>query len=226
MEFLLDTANLEWIRRCCDAFPITGITSNPSILKAEGKLDLFAHFRKIRALIGLERTLHIQVLAEDCEGILADAATILQQVDERVYIKVPTTEEGLKAMKALKEKGVGVTATAIYSKIQGFLAIAAGADFIAPYFNRMENLDVDAREVIAAFAEMIGRTGANTKILAASFKNMAQVNDALLAGAQTVTVQPALLCDALKSAAVEKAVRDFAADWKAVYGEDTLQNMA
>ena len=169
MEFLFDSANLEAIQTYSACFPITGVTSNPSILKAEGKIDLFEHMRKIRQIIGPDKTLHMQVIAEDCEGMLKEAHAILKNVDDAVYIKIPTTEEGLKAMRALKAEGVHVTATAIYSKIQGFMAIACGADFIAPYYNRMENLDIDSCDTIAAFRQMIDEDDSNTKILAASF---------------------------------------------------------
>lgn len=222
MEFLFDSANLEAIEKYMAVYPITGVTSNPSILKLEGKLDVFAHMRKIRGLIGPDRTLHIQVLSENSEGMLAEAHAILERVDRAVFIKVPATEEGLKTMRALKAEGAGVTATAIYSKIQGFMAIAAGADFIAPYYNRMENLDVDSCGTIAAFRRMIDENGASTKILAASFKNMAQVCNALMAGAHTVTVQPGLLHDAFSMAAVKKAVDDFHADWVKGQGDVSL----
>ena len=120
MEILFDTANLESIRKYSQIYPFTGVTSNPSILKAEGKIDFFAHMREIRSIIGMERTLHIQTIAEDLDGILRDADAILKNVDSRVYIKIPTTEAGLQAIMKLKSQGVGVTATAIYSKIQGF----------------------------------------------------------------------------------------------------------
>ncbi|PVU81375.1 hypothetical protein DDP54_15885 (plasmid) [Cellulomonas sp. WB94] len=124
----------------------------------------------------------------------------MEKVDDAVYIKVPTTEEGLAAMQVLKRQGVGVTAAAVYTKVQGFMAITVGADFIAPYVNRIANLDVDPHELISAIADMISRTGASTKIVAASCKNIAQVNDALLAGAHTVTVRPDLLHEAFGAA--------------------------
>lgn len=225
MEFLFDTANLEAIKTYSECYPITGVTSNPSILKAEGKIDFFVHMRKIRELIGMERSLHIQVVAEDCDGILRDAQSVLRNVDEQVYIKIPVTEEGLKAMRILKAQGKGVTATAIYTKIQGFLAIAAGADFIAPYYNRMENLDVDSSGTIAAFRRMIDENGGKTKILAASFKNIAQVNSAFLAGAHTATLAPALLREAMGGAAIKKAVADFTADWTAIHGCVTIAEL-
>ena len=222
MEFLFDTVSLKDIQQYGKCFPYTGVTSNPSIIKAEGKIDFFTHFREIRQIIGNERSLHIQVLASSCDDILKEADIILSNVDKNVFIKIPTTEAGLEAMQILKKQGVGITATAIYSKIQGFMAINAGADFIAPYYNRIENLDINPVEVITAFAKMIHAGSSATKILAASFKNITQVNNALVAGAQAVTLQPGLLHDVFGMAAVQKAVDDFAADWKFVYGEQSI----
>lgn len=226
MELLFDTANLEDIRKYSQHYPITGVTSNPSILKQEGKIDFFERLRAIRRMIGKEKSLHVQVISEDAEGMLAEAETILREVDDQVYIKIPTTEEGLKAMMRLKAQGVKVTATAIYTKIQGFAAIMAGADFIAPYCNRMENLDVDFEETIAAFRQMIEENGSSCKILAASFKNIGQVNRAFLAGAQTATVQPALLHAAFDMAAVTKAVEDFKKDWVSVQGDVSIAELS
>lgn len=225
MELLFDTANIEEIKKYNQCYPITGITSNPSILKAEGKIPFFTHLREIRDIIGMEKSLHVQVIAEDAEGMLAEAAAILKYVDDKVFIKIPTTEEGLKAMMTLKKRGVGVTATAIYTKIQGFTAIMAGADFIAPYCNRMENLDVDFEETISAFRDMIDENDSHCKILAASFKNIGQMNKAFLAGAHTATVQPAMLHDTFGMAAVTKAVADFKKDWVSVQGEVSITDL-
>lgn len=225
MEYMFDTANIELIEEGIKIFPITGVTSNPSILKKEGKIDFFNHFRKIREIIGMDKTLHIQVVAEDCEGILKEAKAILENVDDKVCIKIPVNAEGLKAMKILKAQGVSITATAIYTTAQGLLAMEAGADFIAPYFNRMENMSINPREVIKAFADMIEKYNYPTKILAASFKNIGQVNDSFAAGAQTATMAPEILIDALKMPAIQKAVDDFAADWESVFGKVSITDL-
>ena len=197
MEFLFDTANIQEIQKYIAIYPITGVTSNPSIIKKEGKIDFYRHFRQIRAIIGAERSLHIQLTAPDEGTMLREADTVLNKVDDKVFIKVPVNENGLKVMRALKKDRIGVTATAVYSKIQGYLALETGADFIAPYYNRMENLDIDAYDTIACLAEQIRAYGYNTKILAASFKNIAQVNAAFAAGAQTATLSPQLLHEAM-----------------------------
>jgi transaldolase len=222
MEILFDTANLAQIAEMTPLYPISGVTTNPTILKAEGRIDFYEHFRAIREVIGPERTLHVQVLAQDSDGIVADAHRLLDQVDRRVFAKIPTTEQGIRAMRLLKEEGIGVTATAIYSKTQGMLAIAAGADYIAPYFNRMESLDIDTSATIKSLAKFIDRHGASCRIMAASFKNVAQVSAAFEAGAAAVTVPPALLRAALGAPDVTEAVNAFAQDWYDTFGTTEL----
>ena len=94
MEYMLDTANIEMIKMGVEIFPITGITSNPSIIKKEGKIDFFNHFKKIREIIGIEKTLHIQVVAEECEGILKEARPSLKS---RIEVLSQTPRKGRKA---------------------------------------------------------------------------------------------------------------------------------
>lgn len=219
MKYMFDTINIEDIKHYSEFYPITGITSNPSIIKLEGKIDFFNHFKEIRKIIGMDKSLHIQVVSEDYEGIMAEAAAIIKNVDDKVFIKVPVTEQGLKAIRALKAKGIGVTATAIYTKVQGLLAMEAGADFIAPYYNRMENMDIDPKAIITTFAAMIKQYHYSTIILAASFKNMGQVNTAFECGAQTATLKPSLLHASLKMPVIKKAVDDFTSDFETIFGK-------
>ena len=204
MDILFDTANLDDIERLTPIYPVTGVTTNPTILKAEGKVDFYAHFRRIREIIGPDRTLHVQVLAKDAKGMIDDAHKLLDKIDDKVYPKIPTTEAGIAAMRHLKAEGVKVTATAIYSKTQGFLAIATGVDYL---------------EALAGF---IRRFDAPSKIMAASFKNVSQVSHALEAGADAVTLPPKLLRAALSAPGIEAAVDAFISDWKKIYGTTSL----
>lgn len=218
MKYLLDTANLNEIRKNIDIFPIDGITSNPSIVKREGKINFFEHMNSIRSIIGMDKTLHIQVTSMETEGMLQDADTLLNKVDSQVYIKVPVTMDGIKAIKILKSHGIHVTATAIYGKSQAFLALEAGADYLAPYYNRMENIGIDSDGVIASIAEMIDRYQYPAKILAASFKNAGQVERAFESGAQAATVDPSILKNVLEQPQITNAVNVFENDWKSIFG--------
>lgn len=237
MKYLLDTADLNSIRFCCDKFPISGVSTNPSIVKKaidslresgteKGEcFDFFAHMNAIRSIIGPQRALHIQVTSEDTDGMLRDADAIVCHVDDRVCVKIPVTIDGLKAIRALKSQGITVTATAVYGKTQAFLALEAGVDYIAPYYNRMENMGLNADDVIASIANMIDTCQYPTQILAASFKNAGQVERAFLAGAQCATMDPSILLAALRQPCISDAVHTFQADWKAIFGETSVSEL-
>ena len=222
MKYMLDTVDKQEILDCIRTMPICGVTSNPSIIRKYGKIDFFPHFRGIRKILGPDRTLHIQVTAADAEGMLCEADAIRKNVDYGVFIKVPVTEAGLEAIIRMKSDGFPVTATGIYTKTQAFMALEAGAEYLAMYYNRMETLDIDAFDTFASTAQMISRYGYKAQILGASFKNIAQVNRAFEAGAQTVTVAPAVLKEALHLPFINKCVKDFTDDWQAIYGNQSI----
>ena len=162
----------------------------------------------------------MQVVAKDYEGILKDAATIRKKCGDAVYIKIPVTPDGLAAIKTLKAEGYKITATAIYTTFQGLLAIEAEADYLAPYYNRMENLSIDSDAVISQLAQAIERDHSDSKILAASFKNVAQVNRAFADGAQAVTAGPDVFAAAFAMPSIAKAVDDFATDWSDIHSQE------
>lgn len=212
MKILLDTANLEEIRNGMLYYPIGGVTTNPSILKKEDR-PFGELVREIRDLIG-NRELHIQVTADSAAEMLKEADSIYEKLGGGIYIKVPADEEGLLAMKLMKRKGILVTATAVYSTAQAYLAGKAGADYAAPYFNRMQNLGIDSGRVVRDIAQIYARLESKPCILAASFKNVNQVMESVLAGADAVTVSYEILKDMVGNAAIEKAVTDFKRDWR------------
>ncbi len=211
MEFMLDCANLSDLQHGLDYYPVDGITTNPSILKAELPFSYYEHLKAIKALCG-ERTFHVQLGSLTCEEMLREAERIQEAVGKDVYLKVPVTEEGVKAIKSLKKRGDHVTATSIYYPIQGIMAIHSGADYLAPYCNRMSNNEIDFRAAISQLRSLIDRDGYSSRILAASFKNAAQVTQSIEAGAHAVTVQPVLLKAAMHSALVSDAVDAFGKD--------------
>ena len=220
MEFMLDTANLGLIKKYHEITPLVGVTTNPSILTKEGDINLFDHLKQIRKIIGQNASLHVQVVSENFENMMKDAKTILEKVDKDVYIKVPVSEEGLKVIKALKAEGVNVSATTIYTQMQGYLAIAAGADYIIPYYNRMENQNINPDEVLSDLANAILSTNSSCKILAASFKNIGQVNKALEVGTHAVTVGADVFEQTFTMPAINKAISDFTLDWTKHFGSE------
>jgi len=212
MEFMLDTANLAEIKKGIEYYPVDGVTTNPSILKANLPLNYSEHLTKIRSIIG-DRTFHVQLGAEKAEDMIREAEHLQELLGKDVYLKVPVTEEGIKAIKCIKKDGGHVTATCIYYPIQGIMAIHAGADYLAPYCNRMQNNDIDFVHAIEMLRILIDDGNYDAKILAASFKNVLQVTQAIEAGAHSVTVQPSLMLTALNSALVNDAAAVFHQDY-------------
>ena len=219
MEFIIDTVNLEEIKDAVDHMPIVGVTSNPSIVKATSLVNFFAHMKEVRKIIGKDRSLHVQVISKDCETIVKEAHRILEEIDDQVYIKVPVSYEGVKAIRILKAEGYNVTATAVYDLMQAYMALAAGADYIAPYVNRIGNLGSDPFELIDQLQTRIVTDGYDCKILAASFKGVQQVRDAFNYGAEAITAPVSVLKQIFANPNIEKAVDDFNSDWYAIYGE-------
>lgn len=219
MEFIIDTVDLDEIKDAVEHMPIVGVTSNPSIVKATSPKNFFDHMREVRNIIGKERSLHVQVISKECDEIVKEGQRILKEIDDQVYIKVPVSYEGIKAIKILKAQGHNVTATAVYDLMQGYMALAANADYIAPYVNRIGNLGSNPYELIEELADRIEKDGYNCKILAASFKGVQQVRDAFNYGAQAITAPVAVLKQIFANPNIEKAVNDFNRDWYSIYGE-------
>lgn len=220
MEFIVDTVNLEEIKDAVEHMPIVGVTSNPSIVKQTNPENFFEHMRKIREIIGMERSLHVQVISKNSDEMVAEAHRILKEIDDQVYIKVPVSYEGMKAIKTLKAEGVKVTATAVYDLMQAYMALVANVDYIAPYVNRIGNLGADPMDLISNLSDRIAVDGYNTKIVAASFKGVQQVRDSFNFGAHAITAPVAVLKQIFANPNIEKAVDDFNKDWYAMYGEN------
>ena len=217
-------ANVEDIRKYTDLYNIAGVTTNPTILSRENR-EFFPLLHEIKNIIG-NKELHVQVTADTWDDMVKEAETIVKAVDKQVYIKVPSNEQGMRTMKELKEREIHVTATAIYTPQQAMLAAVAGADYVAPYFNRMNNLNVDSKKAIGEIAWLYEKYHCRTEILAASFKNTQQVMDALLAGSHAVTVPVELLTQMVTSPVIESAVAGFKNDWIKTYGEKKIYELS
>jgi fructose-6-phosphate aldolase 2 len=134
-------------------------------------------------------------------------------------------EEGVKAMKILKERGCNVTATAVVSVQQAFLAGSVGADYVAPYVNRMANLNIDPYEAVARIRNLFDNQAIATKILGASFKNTQQVVLVYESGAEAVTVAPDLLTTMCSNAMTDLWVANFEKDWAGLYGDRRIYEL-
>ena len=218
MKILVDHADIDLIKKMYEFYPVDGVTTNPSILKKSGRSP-YEVLKEIRAFIGTDAELHVQVIARTAQGMLEDARAIREALGSNTFIKVPVVPEGLKAIKILAGQGVNVTGTAIYNQMQGFLAGKAGAKYVAPYVNRIDNLGSNGVQVAKDIHDMLKKADLATDILAASFKNSQQVLELAKYGAGASTVAPDVIEGLIKVDAARCAVDVFTSDFEALCGE-------
>ncbi len=224
MKYLIDSANLEDIRYGREFYPIDGVTTNPS-LAAKEKKEFAKLIDDIRGIIGNDKMLHVQATAKKAEDIAAEAEMLRDRLGGRFYVKIPIGEEGLKAMAMIKKKGIGITATAVFTPQQALIAARAGADFVAPYVNRLDNITADGAQVVADIVKLFDVYQLDCQVLAASFKNVEQLHRVALAGAHSATISLDLLKAAISHPMTDSAVEGFDRDWAGTYGDKTVADL-
>jgi len=216
IELYLDTVDVEQVTRFNACLPIKGVTTNPSILAKSGK-GLNQVLPELARIIGTSARFHVQVVSQTVEGMLEEAKHIHALTYDMV-VKVPATEVGLAAIKKMKAENILVLATAIYSAHQGFLAALCGADYLAPYVNRIDVMGADGVGVVADLQLLLDQHRLDSKILPASFKNTQQVMDVLKLGVGSITLPVDVAAQMFAHPAVQPAVDHFIHDWQGVFG--------
>jgi len=217
MIYLADTANCDEIRDMINYYPIEGVTTNPSLLAHEGK-PLSKIIPEILDCIG-DRMIHIQTISENAEDILKEAKLYREVfgLKSNYYVKIPVTREGYRAIRMVKDSGMNVTATAIFTQQQAMMAANAGADFVAPYVNRLDNIVSHGIEVVADIVKGIKMYNLHTRVLAASFKNVDQVYRVSLTGCHSVTLNYEVMLALMSHPMTDRGVLDFEKDGSQFY---------
>ena len=218
MKFLIDDADIDRIKALYRYYPIDGVTTNPSILAKCGRPP-FEALRDIREFIGNKAELHVQVVSTTAEEMVAEGRHIERVLGNNTYIKIPTIPEGLRAMQILRGEGYHVTATAIYTPMQAYMAAKAGAEYAAPYVNRIDNLGSDGVYTTKKMQDIYVSNALDTKILAAGFKNSQQVQELCEYGISCLTIASDVIENLIKNANVTTAVNDFVADFESLCGK-------
>ena len=224
MMYIIDSADTEKIKRCVEFFPVAGVTTNPTIISKE-KADFVQLVKTIRDIIGPEKMFHIQTTADTAEDMIREAQALKEVVGGNFYIKIPISAQGLKAMMQLKKMGINVTATAIFTQQQAMLAAMAGADFVAPYVNRLDNIVSDGVHVVEEIVKMFRAQNVNCKVLAASFKTVEQIHKIAVVGGDAVTINPELFDLLTYHPMTQYAIDDFNVDWESVYGKKSILDL-
>jgi TalC/MipB family fructose-6-phosphate aldolase len=222
MNLIIDTADIDEIKRLKDLLTIDGVTTNPSII-CKTKKEPLKVINEIIDILDDDQMLFVQVVSTTYEGIIEESRFLNTLRKKNMYVKIPVSTEGLRAIKAVRKEGIKVLATAIYSAEEAFLAAKSGAEFLAPYVNRMDNYGNGVQDVID-LQKMLNNYGMseNTGIIAASFKNVSQVHQLLTAGISGFTLPVDVINNMVNHPGTKIAVDQFTADWKKTYNREKL----
>lgn len=221
MELIIDSSNIEQIKELNDLLTITGVTTNPTILTKSGR-EAMDVVKDLCEVLSEDQLLFIQTVQTSFEGIMEEAKMISSIRNKNMYVKIPVTHEGLRAIKECKKLGIHTLATAIYIADQAFLAAMNGAEYLAPYTNRMCNYG-DGVQDVKDLIEMLRVNHMPAKVIAASFKNTYQVHELIKAGIQAVTVPCDVLYQMIDHPGTKIAVGEFSVNWQRAYNRNTFE---
>lgn len=221
MELIIDSSNIEQIKELNDLLTITGVTTNPTILTKSGR-EAMDVVKDLCEVLSEDQLLFIQTVQTSFEGIMEEAKMISSIRNKNMYVKIPVTHEGLRAIKECKKLGIHTLATAIYTADQAFLAAMNGAEYLAPYTNRMCNYGNGVQDV-KDLIEMLRVNHMPAKVIAASFKNTYQVHELIKAGIQAVTVPCDVLYQMIDHPGTKIAVGEFSVNWQRAYNRNTFE---
>ena len=216
MQIFLDTANLEHIRHGVDLGVISGVTTNPSLVSKEGKVDYRALVKQICAIV--PGPVSTEVLSQESAGMIAEAREITTWA-ENIAVKIPSTLEGLAATSVLARENVRVNMTLCFSLNQAMLAAAAGAAFISPFVGRLDDIGEDGMQLVVDIVDYLRYYNFPTRVIAASIRHTSHCLSASKAGAHIATVPYKVLLQMIEHPLTDTGVRRFAEDWNKVMGD-------
>ena len=213
MKLFIDTANVDDIRKANDLGVICGVTTNPSLIAKEGK-DFKSVIKEITSIV--DGPISAEVVAPDAEGMVKEARE-LAKIHQNIVIKIPITEEGLKAVKVLSAEGIRTNVTLIFSSTQALLAARAGATYVSPFIGRLDDISDNGVSLIDDIAAIFEIHGIETEIIAASIRGPQDVTDAAKHGAHIATVPFKVIMQMLKHPLTDIGIQRFMDDWNSAF---------
>lgn len=209
MKLFIDTANTADIRKANDLGVICGVTTNPSLIAKEG-LIFEEVIKEITTIV--DGPISAEVISLEAPKMVEEALK-LAKIHANIVIKLPMTEEGLKATKILTSKGIKTNVTLIFSAGQALLAARAGATYVSPFLGRLDDIGSDGLILIKDIVEIFNIHGIKSEIIAASVRNPIHVLEAAKAGAHISTIPYSVIAQMIKHPLTTAGIERFMADW-------------
>ena len=219
MKIFVDSANLGEIEDALRRGFACGITTNPSILSKEERTDFKTHIKKIIGLLdryNLKIPLSVEVFTADPKEMVKQATEFISEFGryEGINVKVPIGWNELEVIAQLKARGIRVNCTCCMSFNQAIMAARAGADFVSLFFGRIKDVGYDARTVVSDVHRVFREWQVPSQIIVGSIRHICDINEALLAGADIVTVPPKFFPQMVSHPKTDEAVNQFITDFR------------
>lgn len=211
MKFFIDTADVDEIRAAGELGLVDGVTTNPSLVAKSGR-DFHEVLEEIISLV--DGPISAEVVATDAEGMLREAAELAALAPEKIVIKVPMTDEGLKATKALSDQGIKTNVTLVFSPLQALLAAKAGATYVSPFVGRLDDIGHSGMEIVEQISAIFDNYGYTTEIIVASVRGPQHVLEAGLIGADICTIPYSVMLQLTRHPLTDIGLEKFLADWQ------------
>jgi transaldolase len=214
MKFFIDTANVNEIRKAWDVGVIDGVTTNPSLVSKENR-DPVELLKEICAVVdGPVSAEAVSIKAED----MVKEAQSLSKIHENIVVKIPMTEDGLKAVKKLSGMGIKTNVTLVFSPGQALLAAKAGATYVSPFVGRLDDISHTGLDLVSDMIQIFDNYMFDTEIIVASIRNPLHVIDAAKIGAHIATIPYSVITQLVKHPLTEAGIERFLKDWEKVPG--------
>jgi transaldolase len=214
MELYIDTANLDEIKQAADLGVLDGVTTNPSLIAKE-KTDYVTRLAEICKVVS--GPVSAEVIATDYDGMMKEGLD-RAKIASNIVVKLPSTVDGLKACKAMSDKGIRTNLTLCFQPLQALMVAKAGAFLVSPFIGRLDDVGEDGMVLIQQIRTIYDNYGYKTKLLAASIRHPMHMVNCALAGADVVTVPFGVIKQMMNHPLTDSGLKKFLEDYKKAFG--------
>ena len=212
MKFFLDTANMDEIRDAASYGVLDGVTTNPTLVAKEGEQRGFKELvREICEIVN--GPVSAEVISTDIERML-DEARELADIHPHVVVKMPLTEDGIKATKKVSDEGIRVNVTLVFSPSQALIAAKAGAAYVSPFVGRLDDVSNIGMDIVRDIIQIYKNYDYHTEVLVASVRHPIHVVEAAKVGAHVATMPYKIFKQLVRHPLTDAGLERFLADWK------------
>lgn len=209
MLLFIDSANPKEVQQMVELGIIDGVTTNPTLATRAG-IDYKKAVAQILAIV--KGDVSLEVLSTETAGMVKEARELVKLADN-VVVKLPTTEEGLKALTILKSDGIRINMTLVFSPNQALLVAKLGAYIVSPFAGRLDDIGESAIETMQEIRKIYDNYSYETKILFASVRSPLHVKQAALIGCDIATCPNEVLEKLVKHPLTDVGLKKFLDDF-------------